>query len=54
MSSKEFNDKYKSRIRELETQLSELKFELKGIKLQLDEEKEKQTFYQLIADFTFG
>ncbi len=54
MSSEENIDKYKSRVRELETQLSELKTEFKEAKLLLAEETEKQKFYQLIADFTFG
>ncbi|HSO84938.1 MAG TPA: PAS domain-containing protein [Draconibacterium sp.] len=54
MSSEENIDKYKSRIRELEQLLSELKFELKETKSRFAEELEKQKFYQLIADFTFG
>ena len=54
MSSEENSEKYKSRIRELETQLSELKSEMMEAKLLLAEETEKQRFYQLIADFTFG
>lgn len=54
MSSEEIIDKYKIRIRELETQLSELKFELKETKSLFAEEIEKQRYYQLIADFTFG
>jgi PAS domain S-box-containing protein len=54
MSSEEIIDKYKIRIRELETQLSELKFELNETKSLFAEEIEKQKFYQLIADFTFG
>lgn len=54
MSSEENNDKYKNRIRELELQQSELKFELRESKLLASEESEKQRFYQLIADFTFG
>lgn len=54
MSSEENIEKYKNRIRDLETQLSELKFEIGGIKLQLEEETEDHRFYRLIADFTFG
>jgi len=54
MSSEEIIEKYKIRVRELETQLSELKFELKETKSLFAEEIEKQKFYQLIADFTFG
>jgi len=54
MSTDENIDKYRIRIRELETQLSELKFELKETKSLLTDENEKQKFYQLIADFTFG
>lgn len=54
MSSEENIEKYKSRIRELETQLSELQFEINETKSLLAEEIEKQKFYQLIADFTFG
>jgi PAS domain S-box-containing protein len=54
MSSEENNDKYKSRIRELETQLSDLKFDLSETKALVAEESEKQRFFQLIADFTFG
>jgi len=54
MSSEENNDKYNNRIRELESQLSELQFEIKETKSLLTEEIEKQKFYQLIADFAFG
>ena len=54
MASEENNDNLKSRIRELETQLSELKLKINEIKSILDEESEKRSFYQLIADFTFG
>jgi PAS domain S-box-containing protein len=54
MASEENLDKYKNRLRELETQLSEMKFELDGVKLMFSEEGEKRKFYQLIADFTFG
>ena len=54
MSSEEIFDKYKSRIRELEIQLSEMKFELDEAKMLFSEEGEQRKFYQLIADFTFG
>ncbi len=54
MSTEEITEKYKIRIRELETQLSAFKLELKETKALLAEETEKQKFYQLIADFTFG
>jgi PAS domain S-box-containing protein len=54
MSSEENIEKYKIRIRELESQLSALKLELKETKIVLAEETEKQKFYQLIADFAFG
>lgn len=54
MNTKEKIQKYKDSVGELETQLSELKFELKEAKLELEEEREKQIFYQFIADFTFG
>ena len=54
MSSEENNEKYKIQIRELETQLSELKFQIKEANLAMEEERERQSFYQLIADFTFG
>lgn len=54
MSSEEIIEKYKSRVRDLETQISELTYELNETKLHLAEEAEKHGFYQLIADFTFG
>ncbi len=54
MASGENTDNYKNRIRELETQLSELKTRLNEAKTVLDEESEKRSYYQLIADFTFG
>ena len=54
MSTDESIDKYKIRIRELESQMSALKHELKETKSLLFEETEKQKFYQLIADFAFG
>jgi len=54
MSAEEQIDKYKNRIRELETKLSELKFELEEARSLVVEESAKHLFYQLIADFTFG
>lgn len=54
MSSADKTDNYKTRIRELETQLSKLKFELEEAKALVLEENKKHLFYQLIADFTFG
>lgn len=41
-------------IKKLETQISELKFELEESRTLLAEEQEKRQFYQLVADFTFG
>lgn len=43
-----------NRIRELEQQISELKFELERTHTLLNEEQGKSRFYQLIADFTYG
>ncbi len=54
MSSTDKTDNYKSHIRDLETQLSKLKFELEEAKALVLEENKKHLFYQLIADFTFG
>lgn len=44
----------KNRFNSLELQNSDLKFELEEAKIQLEEEREKRQFYQLIADFTHG
>ena len=41
-------------IKKLETQISELKFELEEYRTLLAEEQEKRQFFQLVADFTFG
>ena len=54
MSSEENIDKYKNRIRELETQLSDIKFEITEARSLIAEETEKLRFYQLVADFAFG
>ena len=48
------SDENKLRLRKLETELSDVKFELEDAKNQLSEEREKRQFYQLVADFTFG
>ena len=42
------------RLRNLESKVSELKFELEEVRTILKEEKEQRQFYQLVADFTFG
>ena len=47
-------EKYKKQIRELETKLSGLKFELEEAKTVLEEEQSQRQFYKLITDFTFG
>lgn len=47
-------EKYKSKIRELETGLSELKIELEDAKSILENERQERVFYQLVADFSFG
>lgn len=54
MTPEETIEKYKNRIRELEQQLSELKYGETDLKSKLEEEAEKRRFYQLVADFTFG
>ena len=54
MSAEEQIEKFKSRIRELETKLSEIKLELEEARSLVVEESGKHLFYQLIADFTFG
>ncbi|HCE57371.1 MAG TPA: hypothetical protein DER09_06080 [Prolixibacteraceae bacterium] len=54
MTSEESIEKFKNRVRELEQQVSELKYGENDLKLKLEEEAEKRRFYQLVADFTFG
>lgn len=54
MTPEETIEKYKNRVRELEQQVSELKYGENDLKLKLEEEAEKRRFYQLVADFTFG
>lgn len=54
MSANDKQEQYKDRIRELEMELSNLKLELEDSRFHLKSESEKHTYYQLIADFTFG
>lgn len=54
MSPVETIEKCKNRIRELEQQVSELKYVENDLKSKLEEETAKRGFYQLVADFTFG
>jgi len=54
MISEETIGKYKSRVRELEQQVSELKYLENDLKSKLEQETEIRRFYQLVADFTFG
>ena len=54
MATEGNNEKYKKKIRELETRLSGLKFELEEAKTILEEEQSQRQFYKLITDFTFG
>ncbi|MDD4225024.1 MAG: PAS domain-containing protein [Mariniphaga sp.] len=54
MSSNNIPDHEKSRLMDLEQQISDMKFELQEIRELLKNEKEQRQFYQLIADFTFG
>lgn len=48
------NNKYETRIKELEQQLSGLKLQLEETKDLLHQEREQHRFYQRVADFTFG
>ena len=54
MTPEETIEKYKNRVRELEVQVSELKYLENDLKSKLEEETVKRGFYQLVADFTFG
>jgi len=54
MTDEETIGKYKSRVRDLEQQFSELKYLENDLKSKLGQETEKRRFYQLVADFTFG
>ncbi len=48
------NDNAVEKIRQLEQQVSDLKYELQENKTVLKKEQDERLFYQLIADFTFG
>ena len=50
----EQSKKYKAKIKELESQLSELSYALEDTKSSLANEEKQRHFYQLVADFTFG
>jgi PAS domain S-box-containing protein len=54
MATEVISDKHKKKIRELETKLSGLRFELEEAKTILEEEQSQRQFYKLITDFTFG
>ncbi len=54
MAADDKKDNTRDRIRELETRLSELKFELEETRLLLTEEQKQRQFYQRVADFTFA
>lgn len=54
MAKEANSDKYYNKIRELEVQISDLKFELEETKVQLEEQLNHRQFYQLVSDFTFG
>ncbi len=42
------------KIKKLESQVSDLKFELEEARMLLDEEKQKRSFFQLIAEFAYA
>ncbi len=54
METEGSSEKYKNQIKELELQLSEMKFELEELRRLLKIEQDQRLFFQLIADFTFG
>lgn len=54
MVKKEHNDIYKNKVKDLETQLSEVNFDLEEKKALLEEEQIQRQFYQFVSDFTFG
>ncbi|MCF6341869.1 MAG: PAS domain S-box protein [Bacteroidales bacterium] len=55
MMAKKLDDsKNEIKIKELESQLSKLKYELEDVNALLAEEQKLHQYYQLVADFTFG
>jgi len=54
MNTDDRNEKFKHKIRDLESKQSDLLLEIEEANIRLKEEKTKRDFYQLIADFTFG
>jgi len=54
MPNDENNEKFTNRLKELESKISNLKFELEDARQMLEEEQNQRQFYQLVADFTFG
>lgn len=48
------NDFSENFVQKLESQISELKFELEETRGLFKEEQEKRQFFQMVADFTFG
>jgi PAS domain S-box-containing protein len=54
MAKQENRETYQQKIKELETRISDLNFELEEAKEQFEEEQDKRQFYQLVSDFTYG
>lgn len=54
MTEEKKNIDAENKVRQLETQISELKFKLGEAVNMLKEEQIQRQFYQLVADFTFG
>jgi PAS domain S-box-containing protein len=54
MEKGEINERYKAKIRELESQISRLNYELDEARSSRLEEEKNRQFYQMVADFTFG
>lgn len=50
----EQSEKYKAKIKELESRISELSYALEETKSSLADEERQRQFFQRIADFTFG
>jgi PAS domain S-box-containing protein len=54
MNNRKNSERDTNRLRELEMQISDLKFELQEKEEMLRSEKEQRQFYQMIADFTYS